>query len=137
MGTATFAVTKVGVAGNMRIVIGTITMSASYAANGDTLSNSALGFSEVFFGTIEGQANRIILQYDRANAKVLAFYPTGGATTAPSTAAGAIDPITTTGASTASAVDATTPALTPGRMKQVAATADLSTITAPAIFHGA
>jgi len=61
------------------------------------------------------------------------FMPTGGAGANPTSLAA---PGVTTGASTASAVDATTPTITPGIGKEVANTTDLHTAVVRLLFFG-
>ena len=134
MGTATFVEKKYSVFGNMRIRVGDVTLSASYAAGGDTLSASSLGFNEIIWAAPEGlAATRLDTAYDRANGKILAYFPTGGTSTAPTAIAS--DPILTAGGTAVTASLATGP-FSPGRAKEPAATADLSTLVVRYIFIG-
>ncbi len=64
--------------------------------------------------------------FNAATGKLIVAYPTGGATASPAALG---DPISTSGASTASAVDATQPNITPGRGKEVLNSTDLSSCT--------
>lgn len=69
-----------------------------------------------------------------ANSVILrAFQPTGGGGTNPTTLAA---PVVSSGASTASAVDATTPTIVPGIGKEVADTGDLSAYIIRVRFEG-
>lgn len=132
MGAATFSQTGYSVFGNRRIVLGDVTLSTSYAAGGDTLAASALGLSTVEFAAFEGLNSLIELKYDRANGKVQAFFPVGGSPTAPTTL---VDPVGATGAVAVTSSAATLP-IVPGRAKEVAATANLSTVVGRAYFIG-
>ncbi len=125
MGAAILTIKTTDVVGNKRMHTGTGTLSASYAANGDTFTALALGLMTVDHLSIEG-SGAIMFEPDVANLKIKAIFPTGGATTAPTTQA---NPIVTTGASSATAVDAVTPNITPGKGKEVAATANLTAVT--------
>ena len=71
-------------------------------------------------------AARLKADFNAATGKLIVSYPTGGATASPAALA---DPISTSGAATASAVDATTPNITPGRGKEVSNSTDLSSCT--------
>lgn len=76
---------------------------------------------------------RLLAHFNVATKKLIVLYPTGGATAAPAALA---DPISTTGASTASAVDATTPNITPGRGKEVLNATNLTTCTWRVMLFG-
>lgn len=113
---------------------------ASYPSGGETIANTDVGLSGpidmILFGpAVKTTGSYVLLpSFDPTTNKVRFFYPTGGATTAPSTVAA---PLTTTGASTASAVNATTPAITPGGGKEVPTGADLSDFVVYGLAFGA
>lgn len=117
------------IGGYAAMSVADVTFSSSYSAGGESVTAGNLGFPSGFkvVAVVAHPVAGLVFEYDYTNQKLKAFYPTGGATTAPSSATAA--PAVTSGASTASAVNATTPALTPGIGKEVAATANLSTIT--------
>lgn len=124
----TVTVKKRGTCGDLRYVAADCQFDNSYGTGGESLTASDLGYPG---GTIQlllnGEPGGLLIDYDYTNSKLLVRYPTGGATAAP-TSVSAV-PAVTSGASTASAVNATTPALTPGVGKEVGNTTDLSTIT--------
>ena len=104
---------------------GTIAFDSSYPTGGESLTPSDLGLRTIDI-LLAAPAGGLMFEYDNANQKLKAIYPTGGGGTNPTTLA---DPIVSTGAASATAVDATTPTIRPGRSKEVADTANLSTIT--------
>lgn len=107
-----------------------VLLDNSYPSGGYLPTLANLGLTQtidtVIFGMAVATAFALLVQWDDATGKIRVFYPTGGATTAPSTVAA---PLSTTGGSTASAVNATTPAITPGAAKEVPTGADLSAYT--------
>lgn len=134
MGATTITLTQQFPVGGFRLAAGTCTLSSSYAANGDTCTPAQFGLTSISLILFDYHAAGLLFSYDYSAGKLKAFYPTGGATTAPSTATAV--PQVTTGVATASAVNATTPALTPGVGKEVAATADLSGVTIHVVAFG-
>jgi hypothetical protein len=72
--------------------------------------------------------------WDQVNQKIKVFYPTGGATAAPTSVSATAK--STTGASTASAVNATTPDITPGVAVEVGATTNLTTLKIYCLIYG-
>lgn len=112
--------------GNRRRAFGTFTFSNSYTTGGESLTPAMVGLGIIDSLDINQGIGGLIFRWDKANQKVLAFYPTGGATASPGAIA---DPKVTSGASSATAVNATTPDITPGRAKEVAAATNLSAIT--------
>ena len=141
MGAATITITNQIPVGGLRMLTGTITMSSSYAANGDTCA--AAGFGVLTLNVIVHDYVRsgLAFSYDYTNGKMKAFYPTGGSVTSPTT-------VTAVPASTSTATDGATPVtssaatvpvtttITPGVGKEVGATADLSTITLSFVAFG-
>lgn len=118
--------------GKARVAIATITGDAAgylTASGGIALDAGAFGM-KVLRGLYVIGANpvaaRLMAAFDPAAVGLRVFYPTGGATAAPAALA---DPISTTGAATASAVDATQPNITPGRGKEVLDATNLTTAT--------
>ena len=132
---ATYSVTKVKetVFGDLRVVIATVVGGTSdYASGGYAVGGTQLGLSKIhaaFVNPANAVAGRLIANWIPGTSpagKIQVCYPTGGATASPAALA---DPISTTGASTASAVDATQPNITPGRGKEVADATDLTGAT--------
>lgn len=122
--------------GKTTVVQATFLFDASYPSGGETLNASDFMMKVIKGVEIVGKnaaAGRMMFSYDTANKKLMCFYPTGGATAAPGALA---DPISTTGAATASAVDATQPNITPGRGKEVLATTDLSSLSVELLVRG-
>lgn len=107
-------------------VIADVTFDTSYDATGEPLSAAELGFAMRIDFCLAAPAGGLIFEYDHSTGRLRAFYPTGGVTASPGTLS---DPRVTSGASTASAVNATTPDITPGRGKEVATGSNLSSIT--------
>lgn len=117
------------VMGKTRVKFYDVTLETSYVGGGTTITPANVGLRTIFGARIiGGNTTAKSLQYyldtttTPGSVKLLCLFPTGGATTSPTALA---DPKSTTGASTASAVNATTPDITPGQGKEVAATADL------------
>lgn len=115
-----------------RIGVLDVTLSSSYPTGGESITPADFGLNDIIVVIPQGSSG-LLFEYDYANQKLLAKYPTGGATASPAALAA---PTVTTGASTASAVNATTPAITPGQGKEVLNTTDLSTITVRLVAFG-
>lgn len=79
-----------------------------------------------FLNVLDDSAGPFLVKYDKTNNKLRFYWPTGGGGTP--AVASATNPIVSSGASTASAVDATTPTIKPG--KAVEFTAATTTIAA-------
>lgn len=122
MGAAVVTIQGYSVTGNKRMHWGTLHLSTSYATGGDTWTPNNFGMSTVEQLDINSPGTLIMLP-DTVNLKIKAYYPTGGGGPNPTTPAA---PKVSSGGSTASAVDATDPTITPGVGIEVAATADLS-----------
>jgi len=124
------------VVGRFRSVMYDMAFDNSYPAGGEAITPANVGLSKILGVTVKGgnaAHPKLIYGWDTTNNKLLAFFPTGGATAAPTSLA---NPIVTTGSATASAVDAVTPNITPGQGVEVGATADLSSITLRVEFIG-
>lgn len=104
----------------------------SYPTGGYPVTAADFGLNDVIVVIPQG-AGGLLFEYDYANKKLLVKYPTGGATASPAALAA---PTVTSGASSATAVNATTPALTPGQGKEVANATDLSSITVRLVALG-
>jgi hypothetical protein len=119
------------VPGNLRTVRGDLAFDNSYPTGGEALTAAMFGLGKLVTVNIIGVKGTIAnsgglnFRWDPVNSKIMAFYPTGGAAT-PATL---IAPKSATGASTASAVDATTPTIVAGLGLEVGNTTDLSTVT--------
>lgn len=74
-----------------------------------------------FLNVLDDSAGVFLVKYDKTNNKLRYYWPSGGVN-APAAAAASVDPITMTGAATASAVDATQPTLRAGRAKEFVGT---------------
>lgn len=109
-----------------RIGILDLALDNAYPTGGYSLTPADFGLNDVIHVAIEHMVSGLVFRYDYANRKLMAFYPTGGATASPATPAA---PQVTSGASSATAVNATTPALTPGQGKELPNNADLSGVT--------
>lgn len=127
-------VSKRNLPGGLREVVVSAALSNSMPAGGFAIAASNFGFSR-YAAKDDGSGPTApevvgldgkVLGAQVVSAKIVPYYPTGGATTAPTTIA---DPLSTTGASTASAVNATTPAITPGLGKALPTAADCSAVT--------
>lgn len=124
MGVVTATNIKHSVFGDRRYVTADVTFSTSYAAGGDTGLLALLGLKTTDWLKAENKSG-LQFEWDEANGLLLAIFPSGGDTTSPTALD---DPIVTAGSDTASAVEGTTPLITPGVGKEVAATADLSAL---------
>lgn len=86
-----------------------VLLDNSYPAGGYPVTPANVGLVSyvdmLVMGPALATAFLLITAYDPTTGKIRVFYPTGGATAAPATVAA---PLSTTGASTASAVNATT-----------------------------
>jgi len=114
--------------GNKKVVRADIQFDTSYAAAGDPLTPAELSMGS-FDIVLVAPSGGLMFEFIHASNLVKAWFPTGGAATAPSSL---IDPVVAV-ASGGTAVTSTAaqPNLTEtaGRGKEVAATADLSAIT--------
>lgn len=119
---------KFTVFGDCFVCFADVTFDSSYATGGESLVSTDFGFSNALTPrlVVTTPASGLMFEYDYTNQKLKAHYPTGGGATAPTTPAA---PKVSTGAASATAVDATSPTLTPGTSKEVGNTANLSTVT--------
>ena len=126
---ASLTLSRQSVVGDLRFASGTFDFDSSYPTGGEAFAPSSIGMTTIeliLFSPTSG----LIFEYDYTNSKVKAFFPTGGAGT-PASGLAVPSGLAASGASTASAVDATRPtvAVLPGVGKEVASTQDLSTLT--------
>lgn len=131
--------------GRTQIIYRDITFDNSYPlTNGYTIRASDVGLKSLFGAQMVGgnkASGGLKFNFDTSatagnlgtSVVCRVYYPTGGGGTSPTTLAA---PKVSTGASTASAVDATSPTITPGLAKEVGDTADLSTIIIRVRFEG-
>jgi len=119
----------------LKVKTGSIVFDSSYPTNGEALTASNLGFStDVEFIEISA-AGGLIFEYDYANSKLKALYPTGGSATPASLAAPAVTvPAGATGVTSSAAQPNLTE--TAGIAAEVGNTTDLSTITTYFIAFG-
>jgi len=119
----------------LKVKTGSIVFDSSYPTNGEALTASNLGFStDVEFIEIS-PAGGLIFEYDYANSKLKALYPTGGSATPASLAAPAVTvPAGATGVTSSAAQPNLTE--TAGIAAEVGNTTDLSTITTYFIAFG-
>jgi hypothetical protein len=112
-----------------------VTLDNSYTTGGYALTAAQVGLNEIFSvlpAVAVASGNFLQTAWNPATGKLQIFYPTGG-TTAPAAVA---QPIVKSGGSTASAVDATTPHITPGAGIEVANATDLSAFTVRMVAFG-
>lgn len=102
----------------------------SYTTGGKALVAADFGLVRLDL-VLASPKQGFMFEYDYTNAKLKAFFPTGGAGT-PAAALAVPTGLAATGAATASAVDATRPtvAILPGVGAEVANTQNLSTLLA-------
>lgn len=114
--------------GHRREALVDIACDTSYVTGGYSITPSLIAGFNARIDAVEPVTGNggLIAEWDTTNNKLKVLYPTGGGAAAPAALAA---PIVTSGASTASAVSATTPTLTPGIGKEVLNTTNLSTIT--------
>lgn len=130
----------------LKVKTGTILFDSSYPTNGEALTAANLGFSSSVQTFVASPAAGLIFEYDFANSKLKAHYPTGG--TAPSSLA---NPATTVAVSVsvpAGSTDVTSNAAQPdldetvtvtqaaGRSAEVKNATDLSSVTTYFIAFG-
>jgi hypothetical protein len=113
------------VVGDLAYVSGSLAYDSSYPTGGESFAPTDVGLSS-FDLVLCSPTKGVIFEYDYANSKLKAVFPTGGGGTPASALA---VPKVSSGSSSASAVDATTPTITPGVGKEVASTQNLSTLT--------
>ena len=124
--------------GPTRKVVVRITFDDSYPTGGESLTPGMVGLSEILKVDLDGYdtvAARLSFDYDYANQKIVAIFPTGGATGATSLA----DPVVATpSGSTAVTSSSAQPNLTVtgGRGIEVGNTANLSTVILQGIIVG-
>lgn len=131
--------------GKTRIIYRDITFDNAYPLSAGYTINAADVGLKYFFGAVVVGSNKAAggLKFNFDNSATAGqlktslvarvYFPTGGGGATPTTL---IAPKVTTGASTASAVDATTPTITAGIAKEVGDGTDLSTIIIRVRFEG-
>ena len=113
--------------GPMRAVLYEATFDSSYPDNGESLTPANVGLKEfVFVGIdpVDETSGALLFNFDYTNNKVIAYYPTGGATASPTALAA---PLLTAGTTAVTGSAATGP-ITPGIAKEVGDTANLSSV---------
>lgn len=109
--------------GSRRAVSGKITFDAAYATGGEALTPANIGLGVIDRIEFNQAIGGLVFRYDYAAQKLMAFYPSGGA----SAPAALADPIAAAGAVAVTSSAATAP-LVAGRGKEVANATDLSSI---------
>ena len=105
----------------------------SYTTGGIVVNAALFNLNILDHVLIQGVTGaRLTADWDDVNKKIILSYPTGGSTTPAALAS----PKVNTGASTASAVDATTPNVVAGVGNEVAAATNVSTVTVKVIVFG-
>lgn len=128
--------------GSQRALYADVTLSSSYPANGEPVTLAQLGFSVgVRLCLVQQVAGYVVEPVIQTNGsvKLKVMLPSGGAGTPAAGAAPVATGLAATGASTASAVDATRPtvAILPGVSTEMTATRDLSAKVVRCLFIGA
>jgi hypothetical protein len=130
----------------LKVKTGSITFDSSYPTSGEALTAANLGFSTSVETFVASPAGGLIFEYDFANSKLKAHYPTGG--TAPASLANPVTSVSVAVAvpvgQTAVESDAAQPDLAEtvtvtqaaGRSAEVANTTDLSSITTNFVAFG-
>lgn len=131
MGACTVAIKKRNTTGASRVRVVDVTLSASYAAGGDTLTAAQLELMTVDL-LIAAPNSGLTFEYDHANQKLKAFYPTGS-TVAAGTTIG--DPIIKAGAVAVTGTGATGP-FQAGRAREIDAVTNASTVTCRVMVWG-
>ena len=121
----TIANKKHSVIGDVRLVTADVTFDTSYPTGGELGLLALLGLKTASWLKCEN-VDGLIFEWDNANVKLKALFPTGGGGVTPTTL---IAPITATGAIAATLTDAARPNIDPGISAEVGDTADLSTVT--------
>lgn len=115
------------VVGDRRTTVADVTFDNSYVTGGESLTRAMLGLGLSLDSVRADPASGLLFEYDYANSKLLAKYPTGGAS-APA-ALGAPRATATAGGTPVTSSAATVPvALAAGQALEVGNTTDLSTV---------
>lgn len=129
-------------AGSMRAVVYEVQFDSAYASGGEAFTAANVGLSEILHVAIEpidGTSRQVIFNFDYANAKLQAYFPTGGDQAAPTSLADPVVAVTVPSGSTTVTSSAAQPnlteAVTPGVAKEVGA-ADLSSVKVRAFVWG-
>lgn len=135
----TFTKDKEGVAGDLRYWSGTVTFDSSYPTGGEAILASDFGFGSTIYVLDLGSDSGLVFKFDRTNSKILAYYPTGGAsapTTLGAPTAAATLPSGSTTVLSTSANPTPTVTLTAGVAKEVGNTANLATVVVQVFVLG-
>ena len=129
----TVAIKRNEIFGARRVVFADVTFDTSYPTGGELGLEALLGMGA--FNLVLASPNKgLLFEYDHGNKKLMAFYPTGGATAAPTTLAAPKGVANAAGADTIT-IDPVP--ITPGQAKEVGDTADLSTVVTRVMAIGA
>lgn len=118
--------------GDRRAVVADVDFDNSYPTNGESLKASDLGLTSRIDLLVAAPDSGLIFEYDHANSKLKALYPTGGSAS-PATLTDPVVAVTVpsgaTGVTSTAAQPDLTETLTGGRGREVADTTDLSGVT--------
>lgn len=123
-----FASQKEGVAGDLRYWSGTITFDSSYPTGGEAITAANFGFGSTIFILSMNGASGVVPVFDRANLKIMVYFPTGGAGTSPATLANAAGGLAAGATPVTSTAATGVVALTPGVGIEVGSTCNLATL---------
>lgn len=126
---------KEGVAGDLRYWAGTITFDSSYNTGGEAIAAADFGFGQVIYVLELGRNVGIMFEWDKTNGKIMAVFPTGGATAATSVTAPTSTLSSGNSAISAPGVTALN-VLVAGAGKEVGSTANLATVVIQAFAMG-
>ncbi|KKK50096.1 hypothetical protein LCGC14_3128430 [marine sediment metagenome] len=129
----TVAIKRNEIFGARRVVFADVTFDASYPTGGELGLEALLNMGGFDF-LLAAPNKGLMFEYDFTNKKLMAFYPTGGATAAPTTLAAPKGVASAAGADTIT-IDPVP--ITPGQAKEVGSTADLSTVVTRVMAIGA
>lgn len=127
----TFTKSKEGVAGDLRYWAGTITFDDSYPTGGEAITAANFGFSSTIYVLELGKDDGLMFQFDRTNSTIMAYFPTGGAsspTTVGAPTATATLPSGTTTVTSSSANPTPTVTLVAGAGKECGSGCNLSAV---------
>ena len=112
--------------GNKWEITGTIAMDTSYATGGYPITARQVALAYIDDLILDDGYGGYLYAWDGPNSKIKVFYPQGGSSAGTNDGSGTVK----TGASTASAVNATTPDVNSAKAIEVQNTANLSAVTA-------
>lgn len=108
-----------------------VTFDSSYPTGGETLAASLVDLNKIEF-VLAAPAAGLVFEYDHANDKLKAIFPSGGVDAAPTS----LSAPTITGTGTAVTGATAAGEFTPGIGKEVGNTADLSSVTTRVLVVG-